>query len=132
MENQTAVTGFRVPGRGRSNCFADSAWTAEFVREYFTDTGTDFRADLGANLFEQARPILAGEKLAAEKEQMKARMFCIARAGRQAHKELWLLIQDGERLQSKVASSRRVAVMCVEVYRGPACFSLCVGGIKPN
>ena len=45
MENQTAVAGFRVPGRGRSNGFADS-WTAEFVREYFADAGTDFRADL--------------------------------------------------------------------------------------
>ena len=76
MENQTAVAGFRVPGRGRSNCFADAAWTAEFVREYFADAGTDFRADLGANLLEQARPILARDKLAAEEEQVKARMFC--------------------------------------------------------
>jgi hypothetical protein len=120
MENQTAVTGFRVPGRGRSNCSPYATGTAEFVRGYFADAGTDFRADLRTNLLEQARPILAREKLAAEQEQVKARMFCIARARRETHKELWLLIQDGERFQSKVASPRRVAVMCVEVYRGPS------------
>src|SRR5437667_7681853 len=120
MKNQTAVTGFRVPGRGRSNCFTNAAWTAEFVRKYLADAGTDFRADLRTNLLEQARPILAGHKLAVENEEVKPALVWIACAGCQAHKELWLLIQDSERLQSKVASPRRVAVMCVEVYRSPS------------
>src|SRR5215510_15254827 len=120
MENQTAVAGFRVPGPRCSNCFPDAAWTAQFVRKYFADAGTDFRANLRTNLLEQARPIFARDKLAAENEEVEPASPWIACAGCEAHKELWLLIQDSERLQNKVTSPRRVAIMCVEVYRGPS------------
>jgi len=132
MENQTAVIGFRVPSRRRSNCFPDAAWTAEFVREYFADAGTDFSANLRTNLLEQACPILARDKLAAENEEVKPASLWITCTSCQTHKELWLLIQNGERFQSEVPSPRRIAVMCVEVYRGPSLPSVCVCWIESN
>ena len=81
MENQTAVTRFRIPRSRRSNCFPDAAWIAEFVREYFGDAATYFRADLRTNLLEQARPIFARVKLSAENEEVEPALLWNACAG---------------------------------------------------